>query len=96
MMIRKKIAKSVKFTNTDICEDYFYKCAILKKVNIAYCLKNFTTKYRIRNNSLQSNKLKNFYWIWKINSEFNKFNFTKNFLSLFSICLSSIRRYGLK
>ena len=96
MMIRKKIAKSVKFTNTDICEDYFYKCAILKKVNIAYCLKNFTTKYRIRKNSLQSNKLKNFYWIWKINSEFNKFNFTKNFLSLFSICLSSIRRYGLK
>ena len=96
MMINRKIAKSVKFTETKICEDYFYKCMILKKTNYAYCLKNYLTKYRIRKNSLQSNKFKNFYWIWKINSKYNKFNFLKNFISLLSISFSSIKRYGYK
>jgi teichuronic acid biosynthesis glycosyltransferase TuaG len=96
MIIKRKIAKDVKFTNTTICEDYYFKCKILKKIKSAYCLKNYLTKYRIRENSLQSNKLKNFYWIWKINYKYNKLSFFENLNSLFFISLNSIKKYGLK
>jgi len=96
MMIARKIAKDVKFTDTTICEDYYFKCKILKKIKSAYCLKNYLTKYRIRKNSLQSNKLKNFYWIWKINYKYNKLSFFENLNSLFYISLNSIKKYGLK
>ena len=96
MIVTRKVIKNIKFTNTKICEDYFFKCSILKKIPHAHGLGKFLTKYRIRKNSLQSNKLKNLYWIWKINSKFNKFNFYENLISLFSIAKSSFSRYGLK
>ena len=96
MMVKKKIIKNVEFSNTKICEDYYFKCKILKKINYAYCLNKFLTKYRIRQGSLQSNKLRNFYWIWKINKKYNNFNFFKNFKSLLSISFNSIKKYGFK
>ncbi len=96
MVIKRKLVKNVKFTDTTICEDYYFKCKILKKIKFAYCLKNYLTNYRIRKKSLQSNKLKNFYWIWKINYKYNKLNFFENLNSLFNISLSSIKKYGLK
>ena len=95
MMIKREILKGVKFTDTKICEDYYFKCKILKNFN-AYCLDELLTKYRIRNNSLQSNIFRNFYWIWKINRDYNKLNFISNFFSLFFISLNSMRKYGLK
>ena len=95
MIIKRNILKNIKFTNSEICEDYFFKCKILKICN-AYCLDDFLTKYRIRENSLQSSSLKNFYWIWKINKEYNKFNFFENFFSLLFISINSLRKYGLK
>ena len=95
MIIKRNILKNTEFINSEICEDYFFKCKILKICN-AYCLDDFLTKYRIRNNSLQSSSLKNFYWIWKINREHNKFNFLKNFISLFFISINSLRKYGFK
>ena len=96
MMVNKKIAKDTVFINTKICEDYFYKCKILKKTKFAFCVEKYLTKYRIRKNSMQSYKFRNFYWIWKINKEYNKFNFFKNLISLFFISLSSIKKYGFK
>ena len=95
MIIKRNILKNTEFINSEICEDYFFKCKILKICN-AYCLDDFLTKYRIRNNSLQNSSLKNFYWIWKINREHNKFNFLKNFISLFFISINSLRKYGFK
>ena len=95
MIIKRNILKNIEFTNTVICEDYFFKCKVLNVCN-AYCLDDFLTKYRIRNNSLQSSSLKNFYWIWKINKEYNKFNFFENFLSLLFISLNSLKKYGFK
>ena len=53
MIIKRHIAQSVRFTNTKICEDYFYKCRILKKTKFAFCLNQILTKYQIRDNSLQ-------------------------------------------
>ena len=61
-MIERKIAKNCKFTETEICEDYF-KCSALKKTKSAAALQKYLTNYRIRKNSLQSNKFKNLYWI---------------------------------
>ena len=75
MIVKRKIIKNIKFTNTKICEDYFFKCKILKKIKFAHSLNKYLTRYRIRKNSLQSNKFKNFYWIWKINREYNHLNF---------------------
>ena len=96
MIVKRSSVGNIKFSNTKICEDYFFKCQILKKVNYAYCLLESLTKYRIRKDSLQSNKLKNFYWIWYINKKFNKLNFFENFMSLINISISSLRRYGFK
>ena len=95
MIVKRNILKNIEFTNSEICEDYFFKCKILKICN-AYCLDDFLTKYRIRKNSLQSNSLKNFYWIWKINKEYNKFNFFENFFSLLFISINSLKKYGFK
>jgi len=96
MIIKKPFIGNVKFTNTEICEDYFFKCQILKKVNYAYCLAENLMRYRIRKNSLQGNKIRNLYWIWYINKKFNKLNFFENFMSLINISISSLKRYGFK
>ena len=96
MIVKRSSVGNIKFSNTKICEDYFFKCQILKKVIYAYCLLESLTKYRIRKDSLQSNKLKNFYWIWYINKKFNKLNFFENCMSLINISISSLRRYGFK
>jgi len=96
MMVKRKDIKNIQFTNSKICEDYYFKCKLLKKVNYAYCLKQFLIKYRIRKNSLQSDYFKNFYWIWKINKHYNKMSFIDNFFSILNISISSIKKYGAK
>ena len=96
MMIERKKIKNVKFTDTKICEDYYFKCKLLKKINYALCLNQYLTKYRVRRGSLQSSNLKNFYWIWRINRDYNKLNFLNNFISLLYISLNSLKKYGGK
>ena len=96
MILSKKIIKGAKFTDTKICEDYFFKCNIFKKINYAFCFNKILTRYRIRKDSLQGNNFKNLYWIWKINKIDNKLNFIENILSIISISINSFKRYGLK
>ena len=96
MILSKNLVKKTKFPNTKICEDYFFKCQILKKINYAICCPFFLTKYRIRKNSLQSNRFKNLFWMWKINKNLNHFNIFKNFISLFFISVNSLRKYGFR
>ena len=96
MIIKRSLIGNTKFSSTKICEDYFFKCEILKKVNYAYCLSENLMKYRIRKDSLQSNKIRNLYWIWYINKNYNKMNFFKNLLSILCISINSIKKYGLK
>ena len=96
MIIKKKLIGTSKFSSTKICEDYFFKCQILKKINFAHCFPKNLTKYRIRKNSLQSNKIRNLYWIWYINKNFNKINFFQNVISLIFISINSIKKYGFK
>ena len=96
MIIKKSAIGNVRFSNTKICEDYFFKCQILKKVNYAYCLPENLMKYRIRNDSLQSNKIRNLYWIWYINKNYIKMNLINNLLSIICISINSIKKYGFK
>ena len=95
MMIKRNIVNGVKFTNTKICEDYFFKCKLLKKIGRAYCLNKNLTKYRVRKNSMQSNNLK-ILLDWKINRKYNKFSFFRNIISLINISFNSLKKYGGK
>jgi len=96
MMVKRSEIKNIKFSKTKICEDYYFKCKLLKKVKYAFCLNKFLTKYRVSNNSLQSNSFRNFFWIWKINKNYNKMNLFENFFSLLCISLNSVKKYGIK
>ena len=92
-MVKRNKLRNIKFTNTKICEDYYFKCKLLKRVDFAYCLNKFLTKYRIRHNSLQSNNLRNIFWIWKINKDYNKLNILENFISIIGISINSFKKY---
>ena len=95
VIVERSLIKNLKFKKLKICEDYLFKCEILKKQN-AYKCEDVVMFYRISKNSLQSNKLRNIYWVWFINRKYNKLNFLKNIISLFSISINSIRKYGFK
>ena len=96
MIVKRSITSKIKFSNTKICEDYFYKCQLLKRIGNAYCCPSYLTEYQIRKDSLQSNRIRNLYWIWKINKELNHFNILKNLTSIFFISLHSIKKYGFR
>ena len=96
MIIKRKKIGLTKFLNTKICEDYFFKCQLLKNCKTATNLDENLTLYRISKNSLQSNKFKNLYWVWYINRKYNKMNTLNNILSIISISINSLQKYGLR
>tara|TARA_B100000686_G_scaffold16325_1_gene15271 strand:- start:3247 stop:4029 length:783 start_codon:yes stop_codon:yes gene_type:complete len=96
MIVKKNLVNNIKFKKVKICEDYYFKCKILKKIKHAHCLTKILTQYRIRPDSLQSNKIKNLYWIWYINKNYNKLNLFENFISLLCISINSLKKYGFK
>jgi len=96
MIIERSIVGTIKFQKVKICEDYLFKCAILKKNNKAVKFNENSMFYQISSNSLQSNKLRNFYWVWYINKNYNHMSLFQNLKSLFFIIISSVKRYGIK
>ena len=96
MIVKKSITHKIKFSNTKICEDYYYKCQLLKKIGNAYCYPGCLTEYQIREDSLQSNRIRNLYWIWKINKSLNHFDILKNLISIFLISFNSLKKYGFR
>ena len=96
MIIQRSIVGKSKFPKVARCEDYSFKCDLLKKGNSAIKLNKNLMFYRITKNSLQSNKFKSIYWVWYINKNFNKLSFLKNLESILFITLSSLKRYGIK
>ena len=96
MIIKRSIIGMTKFLNTKRCEDFFFKCELLKNCKTANNLRENLTFYRISKNSLQSNKFKNLYWVWYINKRYNKMNIIKNILSIFLISINSLKNYGFK
>ncbi len=95
VIIKRSIIKNLRFQKLKICEDYLFKCQILKKIDAFKC-NNALMYYRISKNSLQSNNFRNLYWIWKINSKFNNLSLFSNIISVISISFNSIKKYGFK
>ncbi len=95
MMITRKLIEFIKFPKVQIQEDFSFKCKLLKK-DKAYRLNQNNTFYRISKNSLNSNKLKNLYWLWYINKKLNNLNIFNNLKSLICISLNSLKKYGFK
>jgi teichuronic acid biosynthesis glycosyltransferase TuaG len=97
MMINRKFVKNIKLSKSPNFEDFYLKCQILKKIEYAHCLNKLLLDYRLRENSLSTkSKLRNLFWIWKINRKFNKINFFQNLVSCMMISINSIKKYGLK
>ena len=96
MVVKRSVANRIKFSNTKICEDYYYKCQLLKKIGNAYCYPSFLTEYQIREDSLQSSRIRNLFWIWKINKSLNHFNVLKNLISICLISFNSLKKYGFR
>ena len=64
--------------------------------HIPYPVKFFKEVNRILKKSRSSQRLKNIFWLWYINKNYNKFNFLKNLISIICISVNSIKKYGFK
>ncbi len=96
MIVKRNIIKGIFFKKIAILEDYLFKCQLLSKGFIAFKYPDNMDYYRIIKNSRSSKRLKNIIYLWKINAQFNKFNFFKNLISVLSISINSLKKYGLK
>ena len=96
MIIERSILGTHRFQKVKLLEDYLFKCKLFKSSNIAKKLDEDLAYYRILDKSRSSKKLKNIYWLWHINKKFNKLKFFDNLMSIFSIALNSIKKYGIK
>ena len=76
-------------------EDFYFKSQILKKI-AAYKCPGIYSYYRLRNNSLQNNRIKVLLSVWNINRNLNNMNFIDNFISIFLISYNSLKKYGFR
>ena len=96
VVIKRSVLRNIIFKKLKICEDYLFKCDLLKKNITARKFNQNTMFYRIVKNSLQSSKFRNLYWIWYINKKYNKLTILNNLKSILFITISSMKRYGIK
>ena len=96
MMIRRSILGTHRFKKIKFMEDYLFKCELMKSNNVAVKLNENLATYRILKKSRSSQRLKNIFWLWYINKNYNKFNFLKNLISIICISVNSIKKYGFK
>jgi len=96
MIIKRSILGTLRFKKIKLMEDYLFKCQLLKNNNIANKLNENLAYYRILNRSRSSQRLKNIFWLWHINKNYNKLSFFKNLISIICISSNSIKKYGFK
>ena len=96
MIIRRSILGTHRFKKIKLMEDYLFKCQLLKNKNIAKKLGENLAEYRILNISRSSQRIKNIFWLWHINKNYNKISFFNNLISILCISFNSIKKYGLK
>ena len=95
MVIKRNFINNITFPSERLCEDFYFKCLILKKTKAFKCSLTHSY-YRIRNNSLQNSRMKVLFAVWNINKNLNKMNFFNNLLSVFFITFNSLKKYGLR
>ena len=96
MMIRRSILGTHRFKKIKLMEDYLFKCDLLKNNNIAKKLNDNLAYYRILDRSRSSRRLRNIFWLWYINKNYNKLDLFTNFISILYISFNSIKKYGFK
>ena len=96
MIIERKILKTHRFKKIKKMEDYLFKCQLLRSDNIAKKLNEDLAYYRILNKSRSSERIKNIFWLWYINRNYNKLSFFKNLISIICISINSLKKYGFK
>jgi teichuronic acid biosynthesis glycosyltransferase TuaG len=97
MILERKFIKNLKFRNLSLMEDYIFKCDLMKKTNIPF--KKFSEAssiYRIIRKSRSSKKIKNIYYLWKLNKKYNKLGTLLNLKSILNISINSLKKYGFK
>ena len=95
MIIKNKFLKGITFPDLKLCEDYYFKCQILK-LSDAYKCQGVYTLYRLRNNSLQSNRFRVLITLFHINKNLLKINLISNFVSILFIIINSIKKYAFR
>ena len=95
MILKKKILNNIFFPKLKLCEDYYFKCQLLKS-NDAYKCSNIYSFYRLRDNSLQSNRFRSIFALWNINKNLNKMNYIDNLISIFLITYNSLKKYAFR
>jgi glycosyltransferase involved in cell wall biosynthesis len=95
MIIRRQAISSFFPIEIRLCEDYLFKCKLLKKYMANKCPGAYT-KYILRKDSLQSSRIKVLLAVWNINKKFNKMNIIQNFFSLLFISINSLIKYGFR
>ena len=96
MIISRSILGTHRFKKIKLLEDYLFKCDLFKDNNTAIKLNENLGFYRILVNSRSSQRIKNIYWLWYINKNFNNLNIFQNMASIFFISMNSIKKYGIK
>lgn len=96
MIIARSILTSNRFRKINLCEDYLFKCKLLKSNHTAKNVGESLAFYRILNKSRSSSRLRNVYWIWHINRKYNNLNIFENIISILLISFNSIKKYGIK
>ena len=96
MIINREIVGAHRFRKIKLMEDYLFKCQLMKRNNIAKKLNENLAYYRILDKSRSSQRLKNIFCLWYINKKYNKFGFFRNLISIISISINSIKKYGFK
>ena len=95
MIIRKKIINNLFSTKIRFCEDYLFKCNLLKRYK-AHKYPGAYSKYIVRKGSLQSSRTKVLSAVWNINKHFNKMNIIENLFSVLFISINSLIKYGIR
>ena len=96
MVITRSILGVHRFKKIKLMEDYLFKCQLLKNKNIAKKLDESLAEYRILNKSRSSQRIKNIFWLWHINKNYNKISLIDNLISILCISFNSIKKYGFK
>ncbi|MDP6440904.1 MAG: glycosyltransferase family 2 protein [Pelagibacteraceae bacterium] len=96
MIISRSILGTHRFKKIKLLEDYLFKCDLFKSNNTARKLSESLGFYRILVDSRSSQRLKNIYWLWHINKNYNNLNIFQNMISIFFISMNSIKKYGIK
>lgn len=95
MIIQREVINNFFPSKIRLCEDYLFKCKILKECSANKC-PGVYTRYTVRKDSLQSSRIKVLLAVWSINKNFNKMNIFKNLLSLLFISINSLIKYGFR